>query len=149
MSRVQSSIVIDRPVAEVFAFAADYRNDSRWRAGVQEVRYLSDEPVGVGIRQVETLAWMGRPVVTESMVSAYDPDREVAFESISGPYRVRGSRTFEAIDDRTRFTFALETEPVGFVQRLAMPALGLMYRRQVAGDLRRLKAAVEGRSASG
>jgi uncharacterized membrane protein len=148
MPRVQSSIVIDRPIGAVFAFAADYRNDPSWRAGVTELTYLSDDPVGVGIHQRETSMLVGRRVVTESRVSVYEPNERVDFEYLSGPYRVRGTRTFEDLEGRTRFTFALESEPAGVVQRLVLPALNFIYQRQLDGDLRRLKAVIEGRTGS-
>ncbi len=42
MIDVQTSVEIDRPVEEVFAFVADQTNATRWQTGLHEVRRLSD-----------------------------------------------------------------------------------------------------------
>lgn len=40
--------VIDRPIAEVFAFLADGTNDIKFSPRVQEIRKTTDGPIGVG-----------------------------------------------------------------------------------------------------
>jgi hypothetical protein len=42
------STVIDRPIAEVFAFLADGTNDPKFSPRVLEIRKATDGPVGVG-----------------------------------------------------------------------------------------------------
>ena len=42
------SVLIDRPIDEVFAFLADGTNDPRFSPRVQEIRKTTDGPVGVG-----------------------------------------------------------------------------------------------------
>jgi uncharacterized protein YndB with AHSA1/START domain len=43
-----ASTVIDRPIADVFAFLADGTNDPKFSPRVQEIRKTTDGPVGVG-----------------------------------------------------------------------------------------------------
>ena len=143
MGRIQASVLIRQPVEEVFAYAADYRNDSSWRGDVRELHYLSEDPVGVGMHQLETSRLFGRRVVTESRISVYEPNREVAFEYVSGPYRVRGSRRFEPVESGTRFTFFLETSPGGRLDRVLEPVLKSLYQQMVDRYVLRLKAILE------
>src|ERR1700748_1540925 len=42
------SVLIDRPIDEVFAFLADGTNDPKFSPRVQEIRKTTDGPVGVG-----------------------------------------------------------------------------------------------------
>jgi hypothetical protein len=42
------SAVIDRPIADVFAFLADGTNDPKFSPRVQEIRKTTDGPIGVG-----------------------------------------------------------------------------------------------------
>ncbi len=42
------SVVIDRPINEVFAFLADGTNDPKFSPRVQQIRKTTDGPVGVG-----------------------------------------------------------------------------------------------------
>jgi uncharacterized protein YndB with AHSA1/START domain len=43
-----ASTVIDRPIADVFAFLADGTNDPKFSPRVQEIRKTTDGPVGAG-----------------------------------------------------------------------------------------------------
>jgi uncharacterized protein YndB with AHSA1/START domain len=43
-----ASTVIDRPIADVFAFLADGTNDPKFSPRVQEIRQTTDGPVGAG-----------------------------------------------------------------------------------------------------
>jgi uncharacterized protein YndB with AHSA1/START domain len=43
-----ASTVIDRPIADVFAFLADGTNDPKFSPRVQEIRQTTDGPVGTG-----------------------------------------------------------------------------------------------------
>ena len=143
--RVSSTVTIHRPIDEVFAYVADYRNDPAWRPEVKEMRYLSDGPVGVGIHALETSVLWGRRVVTETLVSGYEPNRRLDWDFVSGPFRVRGSRTFEAIDGGTRVTSELEWEPTSRLARIAATAMGRSYQRMLDRNLERLRVILEGR----
>jgi uncharacterized protein YndB with AHSA1/START domain len=50
--RIERSIVIDRPVGEVFDFIADPRNDPRWCRKVDSVEQVDGEGPGPGSRYV-------------------------------------------------------------------------------------------------
>jgi uncharacterized membrane protein len=143
MVTVQASIVVGRPIGEVFAYAADFRNDAAWRGEVSEIRYLTPDPIAVGSRELETARFFGRTARTETRVTEFEVPRRVAFEHVSGPYRVRGSRTFEAVPDGTRFTFRLESEVSFAFERLLVPLLGRLFQRQMDQNVARLKAILE------
>ena len=48
--RFEATTVIARPIEEVFAFLADGENDPKFSPRVQEMRKLTDGPIGVGTR---------------------------------------------------------------------------------------------------
>ena len=146
MIRVQASVWIERPIEAVFAYAADYRNDPEWRSEVRDMQYVSDDPVGVGTHEIETVAVWGRRVVTETEVTAYEPNRLVSFGYVSGPFRVRGSRSFETVEGGTRFTFALESQATGLLDRLISPMMGFLYQRQLDGSVARMRTILESNS---
>jgi uncharacterized membrane protein len=142
--RVKSSVVINRPIGEVFAYAADYRHDPEWRAEVRELRYVSDGAVGPGTQVIETSVLWGRRVVTESVLTAYEPNCRVAFDYVSGPFRVRGSRTFEAVDGGTLVTSELEWYPSRRIARVIAPMMARSYQRTLDRYLARLGTILEG-----
>ena len=140
--RVTESVVIERPVAEVFAFAGTYENDPRWRAGVLEMRQDPPDGSGVGTLTREVMRVFGRRQVTAAKVVEYELDARTAFESVESSLPVRGYRAFEAVDGDTRFTYELSAE-LSPLYRLLAPILRPILQRQVAGDLQRLKALLE------
>ena len=48
MISTQVSIVINRPLEEVFAYLSDLENNMNWRAGMIEAKKTSAGPIGVG-----------------------------------------------------------------------------------------------------
>ena len=46
MPKIEMSIVINRPVEEVFAFLSDFENNPKWQATSVEARKISEGPVG-------------------------------------------------------------------------------------------------------
>ena len=142
--RVRSSVLIDRPIDAVFAYVADYRNDPEWRSEVREIRYVPDDRVGVGTHAIETSVLWGRRMVTESVITAYERNRRVDFVFISGPFRVRGSRTFELVDGATLVTSELEWHPTRRAARLIAPLMGRSYQRTLDRYLVRLRTVLEG-----
>jgi carbon monoxide dehydrogenase subunit G len=53
--RFEGTAVVARPIAEVFAFLADGENDPKFSPRVQEIRKLTDGPIGVGTRYASTV----------------------------------------------------------------------------------------------
>ena len=47
MAQIKTTITINRPIEEVFAFVADVRNDIKWRSDVVESKVTSGS-LGVG-----------------------------------------------------------------------------------------------------
>ena len=140
--RVTESVFIERPVANVFAFAGAYENDPRWRAGVLEMRQDPPGIPSIGTMTREVMRVFGRRQVTVAKIVEYEPNEMTAFESVEGPIPVRGYRAFEAMDGNTRFTYELSAE-LSPLYRLLAPILVAGLRRQVSGDLQKLKALLE------
>jgi len=107
-----SEIIIDRPPAEVFAFFADAENDPQWRSGVLSIRRVG--LLGVGTVYEQSVAGPGgRAIRADIRVTAYEPDRRVAFETIAGPVRPQGEFRFEPVQGGTRVHFDLVAELSG------------------------------------
>jgi hypothetical protein len=55
-----ASVEINRPASQVWAYVADYRNDTRWRAGVSQMRPSLPGPARAGVTTHETLRLLGK-----------------------------------------------------------------------------------------
>jgi carbon monoxide dehydrogenase subunit G len=142
MAQFEISTVINRPVEEVFAFASNYENNSKWFSGIIEVKKTSEGPIGVGTTYRTVLTFLGRRIEGESEFTEYEPTRSFAAKSTSGPFPVANRVTFERVEAGTRVNFTTVAEPGGFF-KLAEPLLVSMVKRQFEAAFASLKELME------
>jgi uncharacterized membrane protein len=141
--REEHTVVIDRPVEEVFAFATDPNNDSLWQSTTLETEQTSEGAVDVGTTFRNTTKFLGRQVESTSEISENEPPHKQCLRITSGPIPGSGCYLFESADDgSTRFTQTFEAEVGGFF-RLAEPVVGRAIRRQMEADMATLKDLLE------
>jgi len=139
MPAVEMSVILRRPVREVFQYLANLENDAAWRREWVEARNCSDGSLGVGATFCLVGKSLGKRFQVEYQVTAYDVDRTAAWQTLSGPLPLAFQRTFEpAADGGTRVTFRYDMEPSGLL-KLAGPLLARVGKRQLEGDLPRLR----------
>jgi hypothetical protein len=89
----ENTVVIRRPIEEVFAFLSHFENVPSWNYAIIETRKVSEGPVGVG-----TIYQQVRSVPTRSEerfeVTAYDPARHLEIQGQLGPFPARLSYAF-------------------------------------------------------
>jgi uncharacterized membrane protein len=121
MAQASSSVVIARPIGQVFAYLADGEHCPEWRSGVLDIKRVSGE--GVGERYAQGVAGpMGRRVAADYEITVYEPNRRIEFQTLAGPVRPHGRYDFEEADGGTRVTFSLDASLGGF-QRLFMGSM--------------------------
>lgn len=143
MISVSTSIEIDRPAEEVFAFVSDFPNNPRWQRGQVSARWTSEPPLRVGSTYEQHARFLGKDVVNSFVVVEHEPGRRVEFTSTDGSFPITVTRTVEPLGPgRSRFTEAVDGEPKGFF-RVAEPLLRPMVARSIRRDFPRLKALLE------
>jgi uncharacterized protein YndB with AHSA1/START domain len=141
--RKEHSVVIDRPVEKVFAFAADPHNDALWLSATLETEQTSERPVGVGATFRNTTKFLGRRFETSYEVTENEPPHKRCFRVTSGPIPGEVCYLFESTDGGSaRFTQTFEAEVGGFF-RLAEPLVGRAIGRQMEADMATLKDMLE------
>jgi uncharacterized membrane protein len=118
MLSAERQVEIARPVSEVFAFVADGRNGASWRPGVLDVSLLSGSGVGAVYKQ-GVRGPGGRRIDADYEITAFEPDRRLAFRAIAGPVRPTGEYRFDEVAGGTRLGFSLQAE-VGGLKKLLM-----------------------------
>lgn len=110
MPSAQHSVTINRPVADVFAYVADGEKCTEWRSGVLDIRRATgDGSVGTTYAQ-GVKGPMGRRIAADYMITAYEPNSRLEFQTIAGPARPHGRYDFAEADGGTRLTFALDAK---------------------------------------
>ena len=139
---VNDSVVIARPVPEVFAFVADHENLPAWTVGVKESQRLTAGPPANGARYRVVGKLLGRSVESSYQITAFDRDRGFEGTMTSPMFGFCERYRFESDQDATRVSMSAAVEPRG-VFRLLTPIMTAGVRRQVKADHRRLKTLLE------
>lgn len=142
MIEEEHSIIIARPIEEVFEFVADQMNAPKWQDGLLEVRRTSEGPVGVGTKHVFVRKFMGRRLEAGNEYTEYEPNRKIAFKSASGPMTFDASYLTELTPEGTRLTSRIQMQPGGFIG-LAEPLITVGLRREMEANLGELKELLE------
>jgi hypothetical protein len=140
---VSTSIDIDRPADEVFAFVSEFPNNPHWQGGQRSCEWTSEPPLRVGSTYDQHARFLGKDMTNSFRVVEHDPGRRVRFTSTSGSFPITVTRTVEALDDsRSRFTEHVQGEPGRFF-RIAEPILRRLVKRSIRRDFPHLKALLE------
>ena len=133
MIRFDATETIGRPVAEVFAFIADPKNEPAWHTDAIEVRYEPPGPAGAGKVLHGTYSAMGKRSATAD-ISAYEQDRliQVRFRTPTMGILPTITLTTEPDGGGTRLTRRLEIQPLGVMRILAPLMSGSMTRSNAA-----------------
>lgn len=141
------TVTIAAPLEQVFALAADFTQDPRWRSEVREMRHLADGPISVGSHFREYSRVFGQQMETTTVVTEYDMNCRAVAKLVSGAPSLKAlvsTRTFAAVANGTRFTYTLETEQEGgLALRLLQPIFGRLYAARLKQYVETLKAMLE------
>jgi uncharacterized membrane protein len=142
--RIEESVEINKPLQEVFDYAANPENLPEWSGLVLEVhKETQGHLMEVGAQYTTVAKFLGRRFETPFEVTVHDPPRRHTDRSTGGPFPQEYTHTFEEVESgRTRFTQVSEGEPGGFF-RLAGVLLEMAGRRQFRADLDTLKDLLE------
>lgn len=142
MPSAQRSVVINRPLEDVFEFFTTPSNDSRWRTNLKEVSISG--PVGAGSRVHQVVKGpAGRPIPADIEVVDYQPRQRYAFRVVTGPVRPTGEYRFASEGETTTVSMSLDAQLSGLKKLLMSRAVqNSMDGEMLALD--RAKAILEG-----
>jgi uncharacterized protein YndB with AHSA1/START domain len=110
---VETSVNIERPIEDVFAFVADPRNDVRWWRGVRRVELL-DGDGGVGTEYSQRGRLLGLPFFNQLTVAEYAPPSRVVLRTTKSLTPFVAVYHLTALDGaRTRFAMRAEVAAAG------------------------------------
>jgi carbon monoxide dehydrogenase subunit G len=136
MPSASNEVVVNRPVADVYAFLADAENDARWRPGMLEITRASDTTYRQTVKGPG-----GRKISADVEITESRPNELIAFRATSGPVRPLGRYTLAPDGEGTRVRFELEAELRG-LKRLLAPMVQKTMDSEVAA-LANLKRVLE------
>jgi len=140
MVKSSESVVIAKPVDEVFAFVADLRNEPSWHEDVASVPEDMDPvPVAGTSYPVKFKPFMGK---TDGVFTAVEvePGKRIVYNAALGSIAPQVTYDVAAEGSGTRFTRSVDMHPKGLAM-LMTPMMALMVPRRnkvFVGNLKRV-----------
>jgi uncharacterized membrane protein len=103
MKKVEYSVVINKPVNEVFAFIENLENRSKWEEGVVEVKVVSGKYEEPGSVIQITNQVLGKKMETLAEVVEYEENKHVICRA-KKPFDHEVANIYEEINGKTKFT---------------------------------------------
>jgi hypothetical protein len=143
---VFTETVIERPLDEVAAYAADPTNAPQWYVNIKSVEWKTLPPLAVGSQVAFVAHFLGRRIAYTYQFVEIVPGRRVVMRTAEGPFPMETTYTWEpAANGATRMTLRNRGTPSGF-SRLFAPFMATAMRRANRKDLAALKTLLEQRS---
>jgi uncharacterized membrane protein len=140
---VTTEIVIDRPVAEVSAYAADPDNAPRWYANITAVEWKTTPPVQQGSLVAFVAHFLGQRLAYTYEVAEHSSGDRLVMRTQEGPFPMETTYTrAEEATSSTRMTLRNAGESGGF-SGVAAPFLAVAMRHANRKDLFDLRAILE------
>lgn len=140
---VQCERTIQRPRAEVAAYAADPDNTTSWYSNIEAVEWETPRPLAVGSRVAFIATFLGRRLSYTYEIRELRPGERLVMSTAQGPFPMETTYTWEdAGEGATRMTLRNRGAPSGF-KRIAAPVMAYAMRRAMAKDLERLGAILQ------
>jgi uncharacterized protein YndB with AHSA1/START domain len=140
---VQTEIEIERPAAQVAAYACDPDNATAWYENIEHVRWQTSPPLVVGSRIDFVARFLGRQLAYTYEIRELVPGERLVMSTANGPFPMETTYTWaETASGGTRMTLRNRGQPTGF-SKVATPMMEAAIRRVNRKDLRRLKQILE------
>lgn len=144
--KIEHSVVINRPVEEVFDYVTKPENTPRWQSGMVASERIAGGPMSVGTQFTEVRRMMGREMDQTMEVTAYEENRRWSFRSIEAAMPHEAHLTFEPVGDGTRINLTSIGRPAGLM-KLVTPLIGRQLKKEFVADFENLKRLLENQPA--
>jgi len=140
--RFENSVVINQPVAKVFEFVTDVKNNPKWQTNILELELTSNGTFGSGSTYRCVNLFMGQRIETEGLITDFVREKRCSIRITSGAASGESRFLFEPLDaDTTRFTTSGDLDLRVF--KFAKMIVRHKITHQLEKDMLRLKEVLE------
>jgi uncharacterized protein YndB with AHSA1/START domain len=148
MTALVTTVEVDRPAPDVFAYATDPTRFQEWQAGVVDGHLDSAAAPAIGDECHMTRRIGGSNRSSTSVVTHIEPPRTWGVRGIDGPIRATVDVTVEPLaDTRSRLTIAVDFAGHGIGKLLVPLVVRGQVRKEMPANLHRLKRRLENSAA--
>ena len=144
MARIEESIVINRPVTDVFAYMDDIHREYEWQPAIRAVEQIPPGPQRVGTTRRDDSSFMKKKLVNVYVNRMYEPNQRVVYESTKeSNLQATGDITFASVPGGTRVTMVLVVQPPKIMRLVPKAVFDKASRKELRDSLSRLKLNLE------
>ena len=133
--KLQKTIVVGKPLEEVFAYLSDFTTTTEWDPGT-ETTVLQRGDGGVGTTYLNTSVFLGRKTKLTYTVRELIPGKRIQLRGENKTVTAVDTMSFRRIETGTEVTYSAEftfNGPARFVVPLFKPALERLGNQAEAG----------------
>lgn len=140
MARIAGELIINRPVAEVFDFVADERNEPRYNPRLHHVELATPGDIGLGTRFRAETTLRGQSVPMVIAFTAYERPRRLGSVTHMATMDIVGELNFESLPAGTRMRWSWDLRPHGLLKLLTplVVRMGQHQERAIWTSLKRV-----------
>jgi len=146
MAILREHIETALPLAEAFAFVADFANSQHWDPGVATSERIDPGPVGVGARYRLGVRMRGKVAPMEYRVTTWEPNQRVILAGEGSNVSAIDEIRFEATPGGTRIDYTADIHLTGWM-RLVEPLAGGAFEKIAKDALGGMQQALDARAA--
>jgi len=144
MAPTIASTVVDRPAAEVFAYATDPARFREWQQGVIDGHLDGSGPAQAGTKCLTTRRIGGASRAATSELTHIDAPRTWGVRGIDGPIRATVEVTVEPLTETSsRLTIAVDFDGHGIGKLLVPLIVRRQAHKEMPANVKALKQRVE------
>jgi uncharacterized membrane protein len=140
--KIQHSIIINRPLEQVFAFVTNLENEMHWQPEIESIQFTSDGPMGVGTTFQEVRRTFGRRYEWHFEVTEFELNKIFCIRTLSGTIPYQGCRLFEPAPGGAKVTERGELQTPGLL-KLLDPLMARLSQKPLAEAYNNLKSLLE------
>ncbi len=142
MIRHETTVHLNRPVEQVFAFVADGKELPMWQSNLIKSELLTKGPLRVGSRFHEVRLVRRKETEIQAEMTAFELNRRFATKTLSKP-EVTVSYSFEPENGGTRLRYEFVMVTTGLM-RLLQPMILGSIKKDTSSDFEKLKQLLDG-----
>lgn len=145
MARIERSVIIRRPVPDVFSYMDDVDREHEWQPNLRAASQEPRGPVGVGTLKRYTSVFMKKERRNVYRVTSYEMYVRVVYEATpESDTQATADVRWDQVPEGTRVTMSIDAAPGRASKLVPGKALEKASTRELEKMLENLKAVLEG-----